>query len=244
MSRKQSLAAAEPSTVEESVAAYLRQHPEFLYEHPELLADLSIPHVTGAGAISLIERQIQALREQISKLKATLHELVAVARDNEQLSRRMHQLTLALMETRGPPELFATLAEGLQRDFGAEFVGVRLFADRLSGDGPTLAEFAGVNPPERELFRSVIAHGKPVCGRLTRQQQAFLFGTSFERDCSAIQVPLQGIDWSGVLAVLSQDPDRYHPGLGVDLLAHLGEVTARVLGPWIAASVAGPTKAA
>jgi hypothetical protein len=237
MSRKHSLAAAEQSAVEESVAAYLRQHPEFLYEHADLLADLSIPHRPGSGAISLIERQIQALREQISKLKATLHELLAVARDNEQLSRRMHQLTLALMETRGPPELFATLAEGLQRDFGAEFVGVRLFADRRSDDEPAMAEFAGVAPPERELFASVVAHGKPVCGRLTRQQQTFLFGTFFERACSAIQVPLQATDWSGVLAVLSQDPDRYHPGLGVDLLAHLGEVTTRVLSPWITAPV-------
>ena len=232
MSSKRSLAAAEQGALHDSVVSYLGQHPEFLYDHPELLADLSVPHLTGGGAVSLIERQVQALRDQIVRLKMSLHDLVAIARDNEQLSQRMHGLSLALMETAGPAELFTMLAEGLQRDFGAEFVGVRIFAEH-PGDSPILAEFVGAHPPEAELFRSVIAHGKPVCGRLTRQQQAFLFGTSFERDCSAIQVPLLASAWGGVLAVLSQDPDRYHPGLGVDLLAHLGDVTAQVLSAWM-----------
>ena len=44
------------------VLAYLRSHPDLLDRHPDLLADLIIPH--GAGSASLIERQVQVLRER------------------------------------------------------------------------------------------------------------------------------------------------------------------------------------
>ena len=41
----------------ETVAAYLRLHPEFFADHDELIPDLRIPHLPGA-AVSLVERQV------------------------------------------------------------------------------------------------------------------------------------------------------------------------------------------
>ena len=41
----------------------LRENPDILQRHPELLAVLEIPHQSGQ-AISLIERQVAVLRQQ------------------------------------------------------------------------------------------------------------------------------------------------------------------------------------
>jgi len=59
----------------EQVSAFLKQHPRFLGEHPELLTEIQLSHSSGS-AISLIERQVQVLRDQNQDLKTKLLELV------------------------------------------------------------------------------------------------------------------------------------------------------------------------
>ena len=39
------------------VSDYLREHPDFFEQHPDVLRDLKISHV-GDGAVSLVERQV------------------------------------------------------------------------------------------------------------------------------------------------------------------------------------------
>ena len=52
-----------PALTAEMVADYLRRHPEFFNDHPELVAEIAVPHGSG-DAVSLVERQVRALREQ------------------------------------------------------------------------------------------------------------------------------------------------------------------------------------
>jgi uncharacterized protein YigA (DUF484 family) len=47
------------------VSDYLREHPDFFEQHPDVLRDLKISHV-GDGAVSLVERQVAVLRERNS----------------------------------------------------------------------------------------------------------------------------------------------------------------------------------
>ncbi|MCF8005409.1 MAG: DUF484 family protein, partial [Chromatiaceae bacterium] len=46
---------------DETVAAWLMRHPDFLLRHRDVLAKLNVPHGSG-GATSLIERQVTVLR--------------------------------------------------------------------------------------------------------------------------------------------------------------------------------------
>ena len=46
-----------------AIAEYLRANPDFFNEYPDLLTDIKVPHASG-DAISLVERQLTALREQ------------------------------------------------------------------------------------------------------------------------------------------------------------------------------------
>ena len=216
-----------------TVADYLRRHPEFFQQHPALLAELEIPHDSG-NAVSLVERQVAALREQNQKSRQRLMQLFDIARRNQELATRMHQLALNLMDAGDPRDIFAALYDNLRKDFNAERVAVRLFARPAFMDFYPGDEFAGDELEEVKLFRAVIDKGRPLSGKLKRQQQVFLFGDGGDDILSAVMVPLRGENWGGVLAIGSPDQNRFQENMGVELLANLGEVLSLILKPWIA----------
>lgn len=222
-----------PLITAEDVADFLDKHPEFFMEHPESLSRLEVPHTGSGVAISLVERQVQVLREQNQLIRKQLHELIEIARQNEELARRMHKLALTLMDAAEPKDIFSTLYDNLRKNFHADKVAVRLFAGPSFIDTYAGPEFAGQDAEEKSLFKTMIETLEPICGRMKQQQQVFLFGDDGNRIASSVMVPLHGPGWGGILSIGSFDPQRFQPGMGVELLANMGEVLSFILKPWI-----------
>jgi len=221
-----------PSLSADSIAEYLRAHPEFFNDYPDLLTDIKVPHASG-DAISLVERQLTALREQNEQARKRMHELIEIARQNEELARRMHQLALTLMDAAEPKDIFLTLYDNLRKNFRADKVSVRLFAKPSFVDTFAGEEYVGTEVVEESLFKSIIDKRMPLSGRLKRQQQVFLFGDDGDEIASAVLVPLHGKGWGGIMAIGSFDSDRFQEGMGVELLANMGEILSFILKPWI-----------
>ncbi len=215
-----------------TIAEYLRAHPEFFNEYPDLLTDIKVPHATG-DAISLVERQLTALREQNDQTRKRMHELIEIARQNEELAKRMHKLGLTLMDAAEPKDIFSTLYDNLRKNFRADKVVVRLFAEPAFVDTFAGEEFAGSKKGEKSLFKSIIDKRMPLSGRMKRQQQVFLFGDDGDDIASAVMVPLHGKGWGGILAIGSANANRFQEGMGVELLANMGEILSFILKPWI-----------
>ena len=91
---------------DQAVQDYLRAHPDFFERHTALLSTLQVPHSSG-DAISLVERQVSMLRQKERKMQIQLKELIAVARANDTLAAKIHELSLQLLRT-------TTLAETIQ----------------------------------------------------------------------------------------------------------------------------------
>src|ERR1700744_3264516 len=87
---------AQPSE-EETVAHYLQQHPEFFENHLPLLARLRLPHARGSSTISLVERQVEVLRERHANLEQKLADFVTVARANDAVAQEGHRFTRRLL---------------------------------------------------------------------------------------------------------------------------------------------------
>lgn len=218
----------------EDVAEYLRKNPEFFNDYQDLLVDLQVPHPSG-DAVSLVEKQLTILREQNDQTRKKMHELIEIARQNEELARRMHKLALTLMDATDTKEIFSTLYDNLKRNFRADRVTVRIFADPAFIDTFAGEEFAGREMIEEEnLFKSVIDKRMPITGKLKRQQQVFLFGDEGDEIQSAVIVPLHGEEWGGVLVIGSADPEKFQEGMGVELLANMAEVLSLIINPWVA----------
>ena len=212
------------------VAEYLQNNPDFFNQHPEILTELQIPHQAG-GAVSLVERQVAVLREQNRQTRKRLHELIEIARHNEELARRMHQLALTLMEADAPEDIFQTMYENLKKNFHADRAVVRLFAEPAYVDSFPIAEFSGKDVAGQSLFKSMIERRMPLSGRMKRRQQKFLFGDDGDAIASSVMVPLHGNGWSGILGIGSFDAERFQSGMGVELLAGLGEILSFILKP-------------
>jgi uncharacterized protein YigA (DUF484 family) len=213
---------------EKTVADYLRDNPEFFQNNPSLLATLRIPHTCGI-AVSLVEHQVKVLRDQNRQLKRKLMDLVHVARDNNRLNERMHQLTLGLVTSGTLEATLDTLCEHLQGEFKADTVTLR-----LAGLSEAHARECGVDlfnreAAELEHFESFFKTGRPQCGRFKREQLTYLFGDQAPAVESAAIIPLGRQGATGLLAIGSQEGNRFHPGMGTLFLTHLGELLVLLL---------------
>lgn len=212
-------------SMEEIVAKFLRQNPDFLEREPTLLKDLELNHASG-HAVSLIEKQVQYLRSENEELEQRLNQLAQVASDNEKLMSRLHQLTLELMAMRDLPAFFDRLSEALLSEFNADIINITLF-DRKVEAGPKTPIFtARRDDPELQQFQDQLDKGDSVCGRLNRNKRDYLFASRAQWVQSTALIPL---DEEGMLAIGSSDPARFYPGMGtlfLDLLAMV--VTSRL----------------
>ena len=216
------------SLEEKTVADYLRDNPEFFQNNASLLATLEIPHACGP-AVSLVEHQVKVLRDQNRQLKRKLMDLVHVARDNNRLNERMHQLTQGLINTGSLIALLDTLREHLQGEFKADTVTLR-----LAGIPEAQARECGVDlydpaGPELVHFETFLKSARPQCGRFKIEQLQYLFGDQADAIESVALVPLGHRSSHGLLAVGSQDASRFHPGMGTLFLTHLGELMGLLL---------------
>ncbi|TVQ88580.1 MAG: DUF484 family protein [Chromatiaceae bacterium] len=204
---------------EHAVAAYLLRHADFLIRHPQVLAQLQIPH-DSAGAISLIERQVTVLREQLAQERGRLQHLVARARAYEELSNRLHALTVQLIMANDLQHAQAAIEATLCEQFRAEAVALKLF--------PVDAEQRAADPLV-QAFIGFVDRDRCLCGPLDPAQTAALFETAPEPIRSAALVPIRGHEQTGVLAIGSSDPDRFSADMGTDLLERLGAITSAKL---------------
>ena len=206
--------------LQQQVSDYLVTHPDFFVRHPEVLVQIDIPHPTG-GAVSLIERQVQTLREQNRRYRSQLESLLEIARDNDALARRLHRLTLALIETRSFDEVLNTLQDELRNLFQADAVEVKLFsAEELAAHG---------NEAGPAMFSDFIDRERPTCGELPPEQLEYLFGPQAGETGSAALIPLHATPMVGVLAIGSHDPHRFDATKSVDFLQRLADIVSATL---------------
>jgi hypothetical protein len=226
---KQPIRGVETGTpAEEQIAEYLVAHPEFFERHANVLARLKLPHhQRGTAAISLVERQVLVLREKNAVLEKKLHELIENGRANDAIIDRMHRLTRRLLRARDPSGLVAALEASLSEDFGASRWLILL-------TDPSSAGLAGFhNPhirvvprgsPELKIFETYFESGRPRSGQIRDTQRDYLFGGDGHSVGSTVLIPLGERASLGLLAIASNDTERYLPTMSTDFLVRIGEI--------------------
>lgn len=213
------------------IAAWLRRHPNFLQQFPDLALSLVVPREQGPAA-SLASYQLDILRDKNRELSRRLHELFGNAQENERLAVRTHQLTLALMKQNNAADTVRAMAASLAEDFNGDLVRIVLFAavpglSDTAGEGSEWLQTLPEADARLSPFRDCLKDGEPICGRLQPEKNALLYGLRAEEVQSSALLPLPGV---GLIAVGSRDPNRFFPGMGTLFLRMMGEAFAAAMG--------------
>lgn len=205
----------------EAIAQYLRDHPEFLVEHGDVFADVTVPHPHGGQAITLAERQLHTLRAKIRQLEAKFAELIRYGEENDEISTKLHRLTVELVSAEELISFQETLLQSLQEDFAVPHAALRIWNTVVAPDG----EAGG--PTSEEMRFEVAGMRHPYCGKPANDEVLGWFGETSSQLRSVALVPLrhQG-QVLGLLALASEENERFYADMGTLYLERLGETIA------------------
>ncbi len=217
---------------EEAVAQYLHRNADFFEHHPQLLARMRLQHPRNGSTISLIERQVDVLRDKIQIQETKLADFVKVARANNVLAEKIHRFTRRLLRAAGSGPAIAEIEASLREDFDTFHAVLVLTNNHVpASQDPSWRFLRRVSADDSSYrsFDTLFAACKPRCGQIRDSQREFLFSGEAPNIGSVALVPLGGQPPMGLLALGSVDRDRFHPGMSTEFLARMGELITDAL---------------
>lgn len=209
----------------DEVARYLEDNPQFFEQHAELVTRLSLPHPHGGRTISITERQMISLRDKNRELAGKMDELLQFGEENDAISEKMHRLGVALVAATTLQSVLHTLNFHLRDDFAIPHVAVRLWQRPPSID--VLPEFAAVS---RDLQSFAETLTQPYCGPTAGFETMAWFGDASRHLRSQALIALRnGGGTLGLIALGSEDAQRFYAGMGTLYLERLGELVSAAL---------------
>jgi uncharacterized protein YigA (DUF484 family) len=203
------------------VSEYLAQHPEFFQNHPELLAEIRLPH-RERGTVSLTERQLSLLRQQNQQLKEEITELMSVAARNEKIFRVYSQLYNDLLGCQQINEVQPLLQRHLAEQLGLPVVALRLF------DYGNDRQLALLRDDAEHVLTRRLAGCSCYFGRLAQQEQWLLFGDNRVESAALLLIGDPG-SVHGILAIGSHDADHFAPDMDSLLVDQLRALLSTLL---------------
>jgi uncharacterized protein len=217
---------------EQAVMQYLQLHPDLFDRHPQLLTRLRLQHPRHGTTVSLIERQVEVLREKHAALEQKLAEFVRVARSNDALADKIHRFTRRLLRAATRAQALAQIEDSLREDFDAYHTVLVLQVPKGASGVPVsegASRFLRQVPSDNPIFKSfesLFSNARPRCGQVRDSQREFLFGAEAPAIGSVALIPLTAMAPPGLLALGSVDRDRFHPGMSVEFLSRMAELIA------------------
>lgn len=228
-----SLAAGSHRVTADDVCAYLRDHPDFLTRHADVLAYQAgpAPADRGKGVVDLQSFMVERLRGEVNRLKEQQRELIGTTRANLNSQHRIHAAVLFLLDAQNFEQVIQTISSDMAVLLDLDVISLVIESDEA--ERPEVAQ-SGVRvvPPGRVdawLEYRDVALRENCCGHPE------IYGAAAENVRSEAMVRLQisSIAPPAMLAFGSRDPDSFHAGQATDLVAFLARVAERVLRSWL-----------
>jgi uncharacterized protein YigA (DUF484 family) len=215
-----------------SVSGYLEAFPEFFERNPALLQRIRLPDARGGGTtVSLLEKQVDVLRERNRLLERKLAEFIDVARGNDALAAKIHRLTTRLVHARGLDRVLDAVEASMREDFDVQRAVLVLFREdaALAARESPFIRLADRQGMAMRGFETLLAGDKPRCGQVRDSQRDYLFGEGAVDVGSVALVPLGAGGRLGLLACGASDSQRFNPTVSTDFLVRIGELIAAAL---------------
>ena len=220
----------------EAVAEYLRRHPEFLIDRPDLIAVLTPPtYHQGEGVVDLQRFMLESLRAELEALKSREDRLLDAAEQRDVSQSRVQEAALALLQARTFEHLIRMVNERVAELL--RLASVRLCVE--SGEatsgatakaGVVVIEPGTIDKWMRRTDDIVLVGGAP--GRRA------IFGAAAGelRSYALLRLDFGPKSPGGLLALGSSDADGFHPRQGTELIDFLARVLEHCVRRWLMAA--------
>ena len=212
--------------IAKDVTAYLLANPDFFVDRDNLLLKIQVPH-KSRGTISLVEKQLDVLRDRQKETRKQLKEFVDNADRNKEIFDKSRKLILSMMAAKRSSEFFAALEKGLKRDFGCKANSLVVF-----GKPRQINHFTSRLPAEsaRKYVGTLMRSKVPTLGVLGQREQDFLFRHQSAKVKSAAVLTIRDKNrYLGMLAIGSNDPEYFTPDMDALFISFIAETLGKLL---------------
>lgn len=216
------------------VAAWLRQHPDFLVKHPDLLSVLTPPsRQSGDSVVDMQQFMVERQRREIGRLRQMCQELLAVGRANMSTQSAVHEAVLATLGARS----FEHLIDIVTGDFAAK-LSVDVVTICVEGRDASLprAVKAGVYVLEPGAIDAVM--GRQVETLLrddVHDADPAVFGpaASLVRSEALARLNIGPEAPPGLIAIGSREAGFFSPSHSTELLGFLARAVELAIRNWL-----------
>ena len=206
------------------VADYLILNPNFFKENPEVLNSIEIVHDSGA-AVSLIQRQVELLRTDYNSTTDKLMELLANAKNNDDIFILTKKLILDLIDASNIEEITVLLEKRFKKDFGADASRLLFFTK----SNKNIPKGRIKNPAESaDRLAGLMKPGESFYGEVKQDITQFIFN-----DETAIKevalIPLTSNTLKGMIALGSARQGKYTENKDTLFLDFVAEVVSGLI---------------
>ena len=210
---------------DKDIIYFLSQNTDFFVRHPEQLEALQVSNRNGKVA-SLVNHQVNVLKERNNQLKNKLSQLISNAAENEKIMSQVFQLTLQLCQISHVANVTKHFAQFVKQSFDSDMFKIVLPAyENLESSASVMCvsdetEFLSV-------FKEFMTNNTPVCGRLKKEKLVYIFGNKADKIGSSVILPIGKSAEKGLLVFASFDESRFNPEMSTDLLSKLTHILER-----------------
>jgi uncharacterized protein len=215
------------------VVAYLRQNPDFLVEHGELLDVLTPPTMRrGEPVVDMQHFMLERQRAEIARLKVQQRSLVVTTRANLASQSRVHGAVLALLAAHSFEQLIQIVTTDLAVLLDADVVTIAV--EQPAGTRPRLGRH-GVQILEPGTVDAVLGADRDAAlfAEVAGDPRLFGDGAGLVHSAALLRLSVSARAPMGLLCIGTRRAGKYHPGQGTELLGFLARALGITIAAWL-----------
>ena len=216
----------------EKIKEYLRLHPDFLANHPDVLESLMTPsRWADDGVVDMQQFMLERLRDEITNLRQCAQELIDTSRSNMASQTRAHASVLALLKAVDFEHMVRIVNDDLPLllDIDVVTIGfepVDSFVDRMG--------VANIRRYGEGVLDTMLGFGRDVQLLTEVDDDGTVFGSAAGLVRSAAMARLRpGLSVPTGMIALGSRANVFEPGQGTELIGFLARVAERCVHRWL-----------
>ena len=218
----------------DDVVAYLKAHPTFLTEHPELAAAIAQPAApsSGPGVIDMQQAILKRLRTEIDRLKNERVEIIENSKQNQIIQNRIQAAVISIIQATTFEKMIHVVTHELPELLDVDFITLAIEAN---ADAPKRVPVRGVYVLAPGAIDAAIGPDKHARLRAAIIGEEAFFGdmARFVQSDVLMRLRVSSGSPDAVMCFGARDAQQFGPEQSTELLFFLAKVLENTMRAWL-----------